>query len=76
MRGFNPEVKASVHGEAEVRTQEQNEIGGTLEERLRQLSAEERAWLKEDALRTYNESELIIHTLNRIDTPELQETLF
>lgn len=61
----NPELK-----------QEQNEVGGSLEERLRQLTPEEREWLRLDALRTYNESELIIHTLNRIDTPALQDTLF
>ena len=75
MRGFNPEIKASADGEAQIRTPE-TEVAGTLMDRLKQLSPEEREWLKQDALRTLNESEAIVHTLNAIDDAEVSPTLF
>lgn len=77
MNGFNPEIKASVDGEAQPRNLEVEErLATPLETRLLELSQEERDQLYLDALDKLNDAEEILHTINRINTAAQQDKLF
>lgn len=73
MNGFNPDIKVSVDGEAQVVSPEAKEP--TIKSKIEGLSDTERAELLQDALEKYNELEQLIHAITSTQ-PELQDTLF
>ena len=77
MNGFNPEIKASADGEAQPRNLEVEErLATPLETRILALSQAERDQLYLDALDKMNEAEQVLHTINRINSKESEDTLF
>lgn len=77
MKGFNPEIKVSVDGEAQPRNIEMEErLATPLEARILALSEAERDQLYLDALDKLNEAEQVLHTINRINLASQQDQLF
>lgn len=79
MEGFNPDVKPSADGEAQVSFSEYDEQQERLvtpqEEKLLALSEAERQELLQDALESYSDLESLIHAITRMESDE-QRTLF
>lgn len=75
MEGFNPYIKVSAEGDAQLISPEKEQVDTTLEAKLRSLSETERAELLQDALEQYSDLESLIHAINRLE-PEPQDTLF
>ena len=76
MNGFNPNVKVSIDGEAQAVFPEQDErLATPLEQKIMELSPDERQELLQDAYDKYNELEQLIHTITGLEKYP-QDTLF
>lgn len=76
MNGFNPNVKVSIDGEAQAVFLEQDErLATPLEQKIMELSPDERQELLQDAYDKYNELEQLIHTITGLEKYP-QDTLF